>query len=327
MKYTCTFVWAFLMTCGLYAQVNIGFESIGLPVDSFLNGSEGSGGYSEGDVFLSNTFTDYGGGCCWEGWAVSTNTDSLTPGVGNQYSAISGNGNNASLTYAVSFSFGENKVILSGDAIGNPVPGIYVNNNAYAYYSILNGDAYAKKFGGVTGDDPDFFLLTIKAYYDGQLKTDSVDFYLADYRFSDNSEDYIVDEWTYVDLSSLGDVDSLGFSLSSSDNGAFGMNTPSYFCLDDIQVNGVSTGINSRVQRLPLSFYPNPATTNIRLDWSGEASRLGIFNITGQLVKEVVINQGANNISVEELVAGSYMLRANNNDQVYSAKLIVSAYK
>ena len=211
-----------------------------------------------------------------------------------------------------------------GDAIGHPVPGIYVNNNAYTYYSMLEGDAYAKKFGGVTGNDPDFFLLTIKAYADGQLKSDSVDFYLADYRFADNSNDYIVDEWTYIDLSPLGDVDSLGFSLSSSDNGAFGMNTPAYFCIDDIQVNGVSTGIISQVQRLPLSFFPNPATTNIRLEWTGDPSRLSIFNLTGQLVKEVIISQGANTVSIEELAVGSYMMRANNMDRVYSAKLLIS---
>jgi hypothetical protein len=60
-----------------------------------------------------------------------------------------------------------------------------------------------------------------------------VEFYLADFRFADNSQDYILDSWGFVDLSALGTVDFLEFDLSSSDNGAFGMNTPGYFALDN----------------------------------------------------------------------------------------------
>ncbi|MBT3193431.1 MAG: DUF4465 domain-containing protein, partial [Verrucomicrobia bacterium] len=49
-------------------------------------------------------------------------------------------------------------------------------------------------------------------------------------------EDYIVGEWTWVDLTSFGPaVKSLHFSLSSSDNGAWGMNTPAYYAIDDLQ--------------------------------------------------------------------------------------------
>ena len=66
--------------------------------------------------------------------------------------------------------------------------------------------------------------------------TGSVDFYLADYRYADSSQDYIVNAWEYIDLSSLGSVDELSFSLSSSDNGSFGMNTPNYFAIDNIGV-------------------------------------------------------------------------------------------
>jgi len=66
---------------------------------------------------------------------------------------------------------------------------------------------------------------------------DSVNFYLADYRFADNDSDYIVNSWKYVDLSTLGGVDTYEFDLSSSDTGAFGMNTPAYFCMDQFSFN------------------------------------------------------------------------------------------
>ncbi|MHC4324705.1 MAG: DUF4465 domain-containing protein, partial [Planctomycetota bacterium] len=57
---------------------------------------------------------------------------------------------------------------------------------------------------------------------------------LADYRFEDAGEDYIVDTWQYVDLTSLGEVVSLEFALSSSDVGDWGMNTPGSFAVDTI---------------------------------------------------------------------------------------------
>ena len=92
----------------------------------------------------------------------------------------------------------------------------------------------AKKFGGASGDDPDWFVLTIIGKDSQGLVTDTVDFYLADYTFADNNQDYIVDTWEYVDLTSLGAVESLEFTLSSSDVGQWGMNTPGYFAMDNL---------------------------------------------------------------------------------------------
>jgi hypothetical protein len=104
---------------------------------------------------------------------------------------------------------------------------------------MLQGDSFAKKFGGASGDDADWFKLTIFGMDASNATTGSVDFYLADYRFADNSLDYVVSDWTYVDLSSLGSVNSLGFSLASSDTGAFGINTPAYFAMDSLAVTAV----------------------------------------------------------------------------------------
>ena len=64
--------------------------------------------------------------------------------------------------------------------------------------------------------------------------TDTVDFYLADFRFEDNSQDYIVTDWTWLDLNTLGNVTEISFAWSSSDTGVWGMNTPAYFCMDDV---------------------------------------------------------------------------------------------
>ena len=49
-----------------------------------------------------------------------------------------------------------------------------------------------------------------------------------------------MDQWTDVDLSILGDVYGLSFDYESSDIGSFGINTPTYFAIDNIDIQAVS---------------------------------------------------------------------------------------
>ncbi len=209
------------------------FEDLSLAPESYWNGSDGSGGFTSGNAFYNNNYNSSWGS--WDGFSYSDITDTTTDGLSGQYNAITGSGQNGSSNYAVGYvnTYASTlpTLTLNNERV---IDGLYVTNNNYAYYSMLNGDAYAKKFGGDTGDDPDWFLLTITGKDEfGQL-TGSVDFYLADYRFSDNSLDYIVNTWEWVDTSTLGIVKSLEFSLSSSDVGQWGMNTPAYFVIDTV---------------------------------------------------------------------------------------------
>lgn len=108
---------------------------------------------------------------------------------------------------------------------------IYLTNSTYAALLMLNGDAFCKKF---TYEDHDWFKVTIKGFDHTGVEKGSIDFYLADFRTS--SSGGVVTEWTKVDLNSLGAVQRIEFTLSSTDNGTWGMNTPAYFCLDDLTV-------------------------------------------------------------------------------------------
>ncbi|MEG1554496.1 MAG: DUF4465 domain-containing protein [Rikenellaceae bacterium] len=110
---------------------------------------------------------------------------------------------------------------------------VFITNGTYAYLSMLNGDSFAKKFSYT---DKDWFKLTFVGYNKSGVKTGSVDFYMADFRTP--SSPGIVTEWTKVDLSSLGKVNKIEFLMDSSDVGSYGMNTPGYFCMDDIVVRG-----------------------------------------------------------------------------------------
>lgn len=206
------------------------FEDLPLAAESYWNGSDGSGGFSSGGAHFNNNYdTMYGS---WDGFCYSNITDTTADAMAGQFNAITGAGQGGSANYAVGYIWAGPPTITL-DAAGI-VEGLYVTNSNSAYYSMLKGDLFAKKFGGAGGDEPDWFVLTITGKDAGGAVTDVVEFYLADYRFADNGEDYIVDAWEYVDLSTLGVVKSLEFGLSSSDVGAWGMNTPAYFAIDTI---------------------------------------------------------------------------------------------
>jgi len=190
------------------------FEDVPLPgPERFYNGSDLAGGFTSGSFSFNNNFDPLWG--AWNGWAVSNITDNTTPGWSNQYSAIPGAGAGGSSNYGVAYVYELPSATLTGEP--DVVDGAYFTNTTYAYFSMLNGDGWAKKFGGIDGTDEDWFLLTISGKLAGAT-VGTVDFYLADFRFANSGDDYIVSDWMWVDLSVLGMVDSLEFDLASSDS-------------------------------------------------------------------------------------------------------------
>ncbi len=207
------------------------FEDLTLPPESYWNGSDESGGFASESAYFNNNYDATSG--TWDGFSYSNLNNTTTSGLAGQYSAITGSGHNGSANYAICYVGWAETPTVTIDTPGI-VGGLYVTNNNYAYYSMLNGDAFAKKFGGDSGNEPDWFLLNITGKDNTGDVTGTVEFYLADFRFEDNSQDYIIDTWQFVDLTSLGIVKSMEFSLSSSDVGDWGMNTPAYFAIDTI---------------------------------------------------------------------------------------------
>jgi len=224
-----------------FAQYTIDFEDQGLAAGEFYDGSDFAGGFDSNGATFENTFTDFGGGFTgWTGFSASAVQDIETPGFGNQYAAFdtvgtAGSGAGDSLGYGV-FYVGAERIVLPEPSY---VSSAMLTNNTYAALSMLNGDSFAKQFGGATGDDLDWLEVTLTGYDGVDDVTGSVTFALADYRSLDNVLDYVVDEWTMVDLTDLGIVQSIGFSFDGSDQGQFGLNTPAYVAIDDISASPV----------------------------------------------------------------------------------------
>jgi hypothetical protein len=210
-----------------FAQTTSTFEALPLDNSGYWIGADGSGGFTNGDAYFENK---YSGGYWQSGFGYSNHTDVTTVGYTNQYSVYTGSG----VGHSNKFAIGRNKSIiqLKNSAKTNEVTGFYVTNTTYAALDMKNGSTFSKKFGGTTGNDPDYFQLAITGYRNNAVISDTVKFKLADFTFDDNSKDYILSTWRWIDLRPLGVVDSLIFILSSSDVGQYGMNTPGYFAID-----------------------------------------------------------------------------------------------
>lgn len=210
-----------------------GFDDLTLAPDSHYF-PQTTTTFTSGLGRFNHSYTDWGG-CCHSEWIYSNRTDDSTPGYENQFSGYAGSGANGTANYGIAYV---GAPTVSFDAPVQ-VGGAWFTNSTYAALSMRDGDGFAKKFGGVDGSDADFLRLTVIGRDATDAITGSVDFYLADYRFADNSQDYIVKDWAWVDLSSLGMVSRLEFSMASSDNSPWGMNTPSYFAMDELSVSAV----------------------------------------------------------------------------------------
>ena len=217
----------------------VDFEDLTLAPESFYNGADNAGEFTSRGARFNNTFTDFGTFTAWFGWSYSNTTDVATQGFSNQYSAyqLPSGGGDGSSNYAMAFA------VIPGDAFidlpdGTIPQSMRITNSTVAALSMLNGDpgGFSKQFGGATGNDPDWFLLTVTGEDALGAPLGSVDFYLADYRFADNSFDFVVDTWTTVDVSGLVGASRLSIGLTSSDTGMFGINTPAYVALDNLEV-------------------------------------------------------------------------------------------
>jgi hypothetical protein len=309
------------------------FKELDLAPESFWNGSDGSGGFSSGLIHFYNFHNPEWG--VWSGWAYSNIGDNVTPGWVNQYSAITGAGIDSLVDGSVNYAVAYNPINMRFvDPSAHEVKGFFVTNSTFAALSMMHGDDFSKKFGGVDGNDPDWFKLSIWGMRDG-YSTDTVEFFLADFRFEDNSMNYIVDTWQWVELSSLGKIDSLMFAMASSDMGSWGMNTPAYFCVDNIfVVPDLPPMVNNPIKDLILN--ENQSAITIRLadifsdpDDPDEQITISVIENTSAELAEVVIDHHLMNLVIHENKFGESFitLEALSNGKTVTTSFTVTVLK
>ncbi len=250
------------------------FDRIPLKTESAYYGNDLKGGFWNGHFYFRNQYDT--GFKSWSGFSVSNTTDTVKADYTNEFSSITKGGICGTKNYAVCYGAG---TVISEKA--GPLTGFYATNTTLTYKTLKKGSAFSKKFGGASGNDPDWF--GIKIYnYSGGAKQDSVFFYLADFR---STNDYIVNDWTWFDLSGFKNTDSLIIRFEGSDMGSFGLNTPAYVCIDDFNFNGTRIGHGNEL-KIGKEIFKGSKTV-----WNGESDTSGGFAIGGLYFENTFDNQ------------------------------------
>lgn len=296
----------------LAAEIIVDFESFSLGSQGYFNGPvagavEAPGSYGGTDLvgpidlngvgFINRYSQTYGS---WSGFAVSNQADTANAGFMNQFSAFPGTGANGSAQFGVAFGYDDLVPTVIDDQPFDrnnadqlrQLPSIYlpantqamsvqVTNTTYAALSMRDGDGFAKAFGGASGNDPDFYRLSIFGVDgNGLVLADEIDFALADFSFDNSADDYILADWATLDLTPLAGARSLHFNLSSSDVGDFGMNTPAYFAIDNLTLAAVA----AVPEPSNLAYLITSAITGIVIFRKRKSYRAGAANRVGRTV-------------------------------------------
>lgn len=290
---------------------------------------------SGANSFLSGplSFMYEGGESYWSGFSYSNLSLLNGEYAHDQFAAASLSGMDGDSTnYAVAF--------IASDWMGGtyePIPsritvangsdasfsGFYINNNQMAYVTMRDGSLYNKKFGGDSGNDPDWCRVKIWGMRGDNTTTEPIYYYLADFRFENNALDYITDTWKWVDLQSLGRVNELQFVMESTDSGDFGINTPAYFVMDnltimEVQAPFVQTSIgdmaiiqNSDPVEINLNNYFNASGSPLTFEVECNNASIITSGLNGSLLTltpvtnaigeaEITINASANGMVVTD---------------------------
>jgi hypothetical protein len=184
-----------------------------------------------------------------------------------------------------------------------------------------NGDVISKKFGGDSGNDPDWLILTIEGFDSENHSAGKIETYLADFSYSINTNDYILNTWKWVNLKKLGRISKLEFSLSSTDNGNWGMNTPGYFCIDNLNQEIVTS--TSELLQIQATVFPNPFVDRIVISGINGKAKVSISDISGRKVAEYLnVSNNQSITDLDQLTSGVYFLKIEEGKTQFTTKLI-----
>lgn len=197
------------------------------------NGGGGGMGYWDGfTICNSGDTTDYGETGDSEGW------------IAHQWGCMAGGGLNGDfqaeqeapylVAYWGYFLESDDWHSCQVDFDGNlhRVKGVYICNHPWPYYGNEHGDGFASAFG----EDGAYFRLIAHGMANGEDTGSTASLTLAE--FPDEETGLVQSaDWQWFDLSTLGKVDAVYFTLGTTDEDQlYGANTAVYFCLDKLQI-------------------------------------------------------------------------------------------
>lgn len=230
-------------------------------------------------TFESGNATFYGNvswNTLWGNFNCSNGTDTMNTAYDATAASITGSGFGSSANYGIAFVPTDFMgpvpsatipvgLKLNNAAVGKHVAGVYYSNAVFTYRYIADT---ANHFAA----NHFYMKLLMRGYLNGVKSADSVMVTLAD--FTDTNT-VLVNKWKWANLTALGNVDSVTFDLVSNDTaGGFGINTPSYFAIDNFTtldgvcpkaINIAATSLNEN--SATLSWISNVGNGNFSTNY------------------------------------------------------------
>lgn len=181
--------------------------------------------YTEGVASFGSYFAESQWGDTWGGFALSSNRDLADLGMdySNQFSVYAP----AATKFAVGYVFGD-----YGGQYGNPViefsepvtiaSADIANGNKTYYYCVTH-----PRVGEDEAEEDIWVDLVATGYNGDKTETSTVRIRLAE-------GEQVLADWRNFDLSELGTVTKVAFTMESNDSGEYGLNVPAFFCIDNI---------------------------------------------------------------------------------------------
>lgn len=175
----------------------------------------------------------YGSWAYWNGGvAVSNYTCNIADGGPNtQLSLPTGMAAHSGNNFVVAYGYNDGgwdscPVIDFKDGVARKIKGLWVTNNSYFLNSLNNGDGINS-----AATDATFIDVTFEGFDAAGLSQGKVKCRLQDGKTS-------LKDWKYVDLSSLGAVNSLkvNYEFSDDQKNSYGFSAPAYVAIDDVQI-------------------------------------------------------------------------------------------
>ena len=203
----------------------------------------------------------------WNGGFAVSNFKNMTQGdYLNQCSVYDSHGGHSGHNFAVAYGYSDSfndkntsydkcaKIYLTdkngyvAKSVKKPVEGtpkygkfnsVWVCNTTYAYLVMDDGNSFTQ--GNLSSKNGWFKVVFVALDASGKSTGQKVEKYLANFDSSKNAvsglSNQILTGWHQVDLTSLGEsVCTVAITFEGSDSGDYGLNTPAYVAIDDLNV-------------------------------------------------------------------------------------------
>ncbi|MDE6139670.1 MAG: DUF4465 domain-containing protein [Alistipes sp.] len=201
--------------------------------------------YNDTYVTMSTYKSFFGGGLAISQWNDMTQNSYLNQCSVYCKDASTGKGGaDGSSTFAVAYGYDDGSAYSTDNRSSfyfaeagreAVISSLCVCNTTYVHLCLKDGNSFSTP---MSYDKNDYFRVTFTGIDAAGAQTGSVAYYLADFRTE--SAPGIAEGWNKVDLSPLGSVHKVVINFEGSDSGEYGLNTPAYCAIDNIEVRFTS---------------------------------------------------------------------------------------